>query len=172
MLVEPGFELGSLVHDDATSHAEVGETAEFFTEDFVLAHNRWRKPGVGDVSRHKIHLHSELRHGKVVEDVFRPEPGLYRLIHWQMDDGARDQNVVLPGGILRVNAEGIIFRDVADTHISEFVVLARKAEAPMPLLAYRLKLSRFLWNRDELPPDHEAGREHRDYAHGGYCREP
>ena len=86
--------------------------------------------------------------------------------------GARHQDVVAPGGVLGVHAEGIVLGDMPDADIAERAVGPREAERPVPLLADRLELLGLLGDGDELPPDHQPRREHGGHADAGDHRQP
>ena len=78
-----------------------------------------------------------------------------------MQDRARDDDVVLAGGILGVDAERIVDAHVPHGAVPELVVGAGQPEAPMPLLADGLDGRGVLGHLDEIRPDEQARRQHR-----------
>ena len=121
---------------------------------------------------HHIHLGPELGHIEVVQDVDGAEQYLDRLADRQVQIVAFDHDIVLPVGIVRIQAQGVVGTDVSGIGRAEPAVLPRKAKAPLPLLAHDLELGRSFRDRDELVPDEQARRQHGRDAHRGHDGEP
>ena len=83
-----------------------------------------------------------------------------------------DDDVVLPVRVVAIQAHGVVGTDVADIGGTHPAILARKAEAPLPLLAHDLDLGRVRRNRDELVPDKQARCQHGCNADPGPDAEP
>ena len=148
------------------------QAAELLAEDLVRARLGRREPQVRDHARHQVHLHAELRHREVVQDVLRAQQHLDGLVERQVQLRAGDQDVVLAARIVRIHAERVVGADERRIDGAQHAVLARQAEAPGPLLAERFDHRRVLGHGDELGPDDQARRQHRDDADRGQPDQP
>ncbi len=121
---EPGLVGVGLVDDDPAAHGEVPHAAQFLAQDLELAGPGGRQPQVGDHARHHVHLHAELRHGEIVQDVLGPQQHLDRLVERQVQLGPGDQHVVLAARIVGVHAERVVGTDERGIDGTEYAVLA------------------------------------------------
>src|SRR6516225_10490042 len=129
-------------------------------------------PEIRDHAWHHIHLGPELGHIEVMQYINRAEQDLDRLADGEMQVRVFDDNVVLPIRIIAVQAHGVVGTDVADIGRAQPTILARQAEAPLPLLAHDLDLGGVCRNRHELVPNEKAWRQHGRDAYPGADSEP
>src|SRR4029079_1670788 len=113
-------------------------------------------PEIGHHAWDHIPLRPELGHIEIMQDVHGAEQDLNRLPDGQMQVAIFDDDVVLPMRIVAVQAHGVLGTDVADIGRAELAILARQAEAPLPLLAHDLDLGGVWRNGHELMPDDQA----------------
>src|SRR6266852_2813505 len=83
-----------------------------------------------------------------------------------------DHDIVVPVGIVWIQAQRVVGTDVAGIGRAEPAVFPWKAEAPLPLLADDLDLGRPFRDRDKLVPYNHAGSQHGPDPHGGRYGEP
>ncbi len=140
------------------------DSAKLFTEHFVGAGFGYLEPLIGHHAGHEIHLDAELRHREIVQDVGRAQQKVNRLVHGQAGNRRVDDDVVLSGGVRRIDAERVVGRHLADVGVAELAVLARVTIAPVPLFADRFDLHRIVGHLDEITPGDEARREHCRHA--------
>src|ERR1700730_5561169 len=71
------------------------------------------EPDIGDQARDHIHLRAELRHGEVMQDVYRAQFQLDRLAHREMQLWTCYQDIVLPVGVVWIHSERVLIADEA-----------------------------------------------------------
>ncbi len=91
----------------------MADAAELGAEYLEGSGPRRRQPEIGDHAGHHIHLGAEFGDVEIVQDVDRPEQYLDRLADRQMKLPAFDDNVVLPGGVVPIDPEGVFGGDIA-----------------------------------------------------------
>jgi len=75
------------------------------------------------------------------------EQNLDRLPDREVQVAIFDDDVVLPVRVVAIQAHGVVGTDVADIGCAHSAILARKAEAPLPLLAHDLDFGGVRRNR-------------------------
>src|SRR5262245_61737568 len=102
-----------------------------------------------------------------MQDVYGAEQHLDRTAEREVYLIAFDEDVVLPVGIVRIQAKRVSRADVPGIRGAQYAVLPREAEAPLPLLAQNLKFRSLFRDRDEFVPYEQARSQHPRDAHRG-----
>ena len=96
------------VDDDGTTHREMGDAAELFAEHLVTPCLRRCQPLEGLHAGNEVHLHPELGHREVVQNVLRAQQPADGLVDRDVGFRVPNDNVVLAVRVIRVDTERVV----------------------------------------------------------------